>query len=126
MKNYSRQREAILSVLSKTKSHPTADWIYKETRKIIPNISLGTVYRNLAELSKAGVILSIDVGDGKEHFDFDTSPHFHLTCKECGCIIDGKIGENTPLAALGNDYGFSVETPVFVVYGYCKNCKKPS
>ncbi len=123
MKNYSRQREAILSVLSNTKSHPTADWIYKETRKIIPNISLGTVYRNLGELSRAGVILSIDVGDGKEHFDYDTSPHLHLTCKECGSIIDGKIGDDNPVASLGKDYGFSVETPVFVVYGYCKNCK---
>ncbi len=126
MKNYSRQREAILSVLSNTKTHPTADWIYKETRKIIPNISLGTVYRNLSALSKSGIILSIDVGDGKEHFDFDTSPHLHLTCKECGCIIDGKIGDNNPIASIGEDYGFNVETPVFVVYGYCKNCKPTS
>ena len=123
MKNYSRQREAILSVLSNTKNHPTADWIYKETRKIIPNISLGTVYRNLGELRRSGVILSIDVGDGKEHFDYDTSPHLHLTCKECGSIIDGKIGHDNPVASFGKDYGFSVETPVFVVYGYCKNCK---
>ena len=123
MKNYSRQREAILSVLSNTKSHPTADWIYKETRKIIPNISLGTVYRNLADLSKAGVILSIDVGDGKEHFDYDTSPHLHLTCKECGSITDGKIGDDNPITAIGDNYEFDVETPVFVVYGYCKNCK---
>ena len=47
MKNYSRQREAILEVLRSTDTHPTANWIYTEVKKTIPNISLGTVYRNL-------------------------------------------------------------------------------
>ena len=125
MKNYSRQREAILNVISSTKTHPTADWIYKETRKTIPNISLGTVYRNLSELKKSGEILSVDVGDGKEHFDFDTSPHFHLACRDCGCIIDAKI-ENNHIDDLEKKYGFTAETPVYVVYGHCKNCKKLS
>ncbi len=125
MKNYSRQREAILSVISSTDTHPTADWIYSETRKIIPNISLGTVYRNLSELRKSGEILSVDVGDGKEHFDFDTSPHFHLTCKCCGKIIDARL-KNDPMEILQENYGFKAETLSFVVYGYCENCKKPS
>lgn len=123
MKNHSRQREAILSVISSAHTHPTADWIYNETRKIIPNISLGTVYRNLSALKKAGEILSVDVGDGKEHFDFDTSPHFHLTCKCCGAIIDAELDSN-PLTYLQERYGFVAETPVYVVYGYCKNCQK--
>ena len=123
MKNYSRQREAILSVISSTNTHPTADWIYSETRKIIPNISLGTVYRNLSDLRQAGEILSVDVRDGKEHFDFDTSPHFHLTCKCCGSIIDAKPSTD-PMENLKDNYGFTPETPVYVVYGYCKNCKK--
>lgn len=125
MKNYSRQREAILSVLSSTKSHPTAEWIYSETRKIIPNISLGTVYRNLSELAKSGTILSINVGDGKEHFDFDVSPHIHLTCKCCGNIIDA-VPDTDPFSKLQGNYEFTAETPVYVVYGYCKNCKQPN
>ncbi|MBQ1935230.1 MAG: transcriptional repressor, partial [Clostridia bacterium] len=48
---HSKQRDAIVQVLKNTKSHPTADWVYEEVRKQIPNISLGTVYRNLAKLS---------------------------------------------------------------------------
>ncbi len=121
MKNYSRQREAIFNVLSSTKSHPTADWIYAETRKLIPNISLGTVYRNLSALSKEGEILVLDFGDGKEHYDYDTSPHIHLSCKECGKIVDVHL-KTDPLADLAEALEFKVETPVYITYGYCKDC----
>ena len=89
MKNYSRQRETILQVLHSTDTHPTASAVYNEVRKVIPNISLGTVYRNLAALSEEGVILSLSVGDGYEHFDGNSAPHAHLHCKRCGKIYDG-------------------------------------
>ena len=56
MKNYSRQREAILEVLRSTDTHPTASWIYERVREKIPNISLGTVYRNLTVLSENGAL----------------------------------------------------------------------
>ncbi|MBQ6847650.1 MAG: transcriptional repressor [Clostridia bacterium] len=125
MKNYSRQREAILSVISSTDTHPTADWIYTEVRKLIPNISLGTVYRNLADLRQSGMVLSVDVGDGKEHFDYDTSPHLHLSCKACGKIIDARL-KSDPIASLSEDYGFVPEIPVYVVRGYCAACKSNS
>lgn len=123
MKNFSRQRQAILTVLRSTNTHPTADWIYSETRKVLPKISLGTVYRNLSELSRAGEILSIDVGDGKEHFDGDISPHLHLHCKDCGHITDARLKKD-PFSAAVDDFGFSPQTPVYVVYGICKDCRQ--
>ena len=122
MKNYSKQREAILNVLSKTDTHPTANWIYEQVREIIPNISLGTVYRNLSELSRNGDILSLSVGDGFEHFDYDTSPHAHLHCKACGCIADARL-ESNPLAKVSKKMGFTPETTIYVAYGICQNCK---
>ena len=69
MKNFSRQREEIIRVLRSTDTHPTAAWVYSKVKEAIPNISLGTVYRNLAALSVSGEILSLSVGDGFEHFD---------------------------------------------------------
>lgn len=121
MKNYSRQREAILTVLRSTNTHPTADWIYSETRKVLPKLSLGTVYRNLSELSRAGEILCIDVGDGKEHYDGDISPHIHLHCKDCGDIIDARL-KGDPFQSLVDDFGFKAKTPVYVLYGQCAKC----
>ena len=123
MKNYSKQREAILTVLRKTDTHPTANWIYEQVREIIPNISLGTVYRNLSELSQNGSILSLNVGDGFEHFDYDTSAHGHLHCKTCGCITDVRL-ESDLLTRLSENAGFFPETTIYLAYGICQKCKQ--
>ena len=123
MRNFSKQREAILTVLSQTDTHPTANWIYEKVRETLPNISLGTVYRNLAQLSQSGEILSLHVADGFEHFDFVTAPHAHLHCKKCGAIIDAKL-DIEPLSKLSNDLGFTPQNTIYVVYGICKNCKQ--
>ncbi|HKI82610.1 MAG TPA: transcriptional repressor, partial [Pseudodesulfovibrio sp.] len=55
----SKQRKVILEELRKVKSHPTADEVYDMVRKIIPRISLGTVYRNLEFLSSKGLVLKL-------------------------------------------------------------------
>ena len=123
MKNYSKQREAIKHELSARQDHPTAAQIYESVRKKYPNISLGTVYRNLSELSKSGEILCIDVGDDSEHYDFDNSVHLHLYCKKCGEITDVSL-ENSIFAKELENYGFLSENCSLVVNGLCKNCQK--
>ena len=121
MKNYSRQREAILNVLKNTKTHPSANAVYEAVRLQIPNISLGTVYRNLAQLTKNGDIVKIEVGDGFEHFDGDISPHLHLYCRGCGKIFDQRLhGDYIADAAKESD--FTADTTIYVAYGICKNC----
>ncbi len=122
MKHYSKQREIILQVLRSTNTHPTANWIYEKVRESLPNISLGTVYRNLSDLAKSGEILAIDVGDGFEHYDGDNSPHLHLTCRQCSGIEDLILGEDI-FAKKAQELGFTPETSVYVVYGICKKCK---
>ena len=86
-KRYSRQREAILKNLRHRTDHPSADMVYESLRHEIPNISLGTVYRNLNNLSENGSILRFAVG-GKEHFDGNITPHIHFICTDCGAIQD--------------------------------------
>ncbi len=123
MANYSKQREAILNELRGRCDHPTAAQVYEGVRKTIPNISLGTVYRNLASLVESGEILSVTVGDGYEHFDGDKSFHLHLHCKCCGAIIDSRV-EDKKIKSIAQFDGFIPETSVCVVYGLCKNCNK--
>ena len=65
----SRQREAILQCVLSHHDHPTADNIYMEVREDFPNISLGTVYRNLSLLTKLGKIQKITCDDHADHFD---------------------------------------------------------
>ncbi|MBI2288549.1 MAG: transcriptional repressor, partial [Chloroflexi bacterium] len=82
----SRQKEAILKVLSSTTSHPTASWIYDEVRKEMPGISLGTVYRNLRLLQARGEILRLDIAGDCRRFDANTNDHYHGRCDCCGQV----------------------------------------
>ena len=83
-----RQRMVILEELRKVKTHPTADELYAMVRTRMPRISLGTVYRNLTLLADLGEIARLRLGDGVDHFDADTSRHYHFICSECGSVLD--------------------------------------
>ncbi len=85
---YSRQREAIKNFLMTRRDHPTADIVYQSVRDEFPNISLGTVYRNLTLLARLGEIARLRLDDGVDHFDYNTSPHCHFICRECGRVLD--------------------------------------
>ncbi len=122
MRNYSRQREAILNVLCSTKSHPTAAWIYDNVRMVLPNISLGTVYRNLALLEQDGLIRKIPVGDNHEHFDGDTTQHSHFYCKCCEEITDIFIETEAARTQVEKETGARVDSGTYTFTGVCEKC----
>lgn len=84
----SRQREAIKEFLMSRKDHPTAEVVYEYVSKDFPNISLGTVYRNLSFLVDNGMAVKVPCDDGSVHFDGNVEPHYHFQCVECGSVID--------------------------------------
>ena len=87
-RKHSRKRDAILECLRCTTSHPTAEWIYTQLKPTIPDLSLATVYRNLAMFKDEGTIDSVGVYNGLERFDFRTDPHAHFICRICGAVSD--------------------------------------
>ena len=123
---YSRQRAAILSFLQSRKDHPTAETVYSSVKEAFPNISLGTVYRNLNQLAEAGMIAKHSFGVlGIDHFDYNTSPHYHFVCKCCYAVIDLPI-EHSDFAAINAEAseGFDGMRQEHRLYfcGICKNC----
>jgi len=84
---HSRQRAAIQAELASRKDHPTAETLYHKLKPNWPGLSLGTVYRNLAQLCEAGAAQKLS-GAGADHFDGNATPHFHITCGRCGGVID--------------------------------------
>lgn len=122
---YSRQRESIKEFLEGRTDHPTADMIYMNIRKPYPNISLGTVYRNLSLLVSIGEISKIAGTDGAERFDPNTKPHYHFVCRECGCVQDISLEPVKALDGLAAE-GFdgSIEGHTTLFYGTCSECKK--
>ena len=119
-----KQRAVILEQLKTHKDHPSADIIYSEVREIIPKISLGTVYRNLEMLSKAGVILKLEYGSGQKKFDPNPNPHTHFRCLECEKVED--IPFKIELPELGTEYLWIKQrkiTGINLEYtGYCPAC----
>ncbi len=122
---YSRQREAIKEFLSGRKDHPTADGVYTEVRKEFPNISLGTVYRNLTLLADLGEIARVNVGDGVDHFDPNTKMHYHFICRACGCVQDLDIDNIVNINEMANaNFDGEIGGNVTYFYGICGKCKR--
>lgn len=119
--NYSLQRETVLNVLRGTKSHPTAEWVYAETRKILPSISLATVYRNLNKLVESGEIIRIEGAFEKDRYDADTEPHAHIVCEKCGAVRDCRIPSDIAARLKELSGGARYDLSFKEV---CKNCKK--
>lgn len=123
MKNFSRQREAVKRALCSTKTHPTAAWIYEQAKKEIPNISLGTVYRNLNLLGEEGVIRKLSFGDGNEHFDGDISPHSHFFCEGCGKIYDIAFDATELCNQISSTARVEITSAACNFSGTCEECK---
>ena len=83
-----KKREAILNCLRSTDTHPTAEWVHSQLRSEYPDISLGTVYRNLAMFKQQGIIASLGTVNGVERFDGNTEPHVHFVCNGCTAVLD--------------------------------------
>lgn len=122
--NYSRKREAILNALRSTTSHPTADWVYQTLKPEFPDLSLGTVYRNLAQFKQDGVIASVGVVNGQERYDGNTKPHTHFICSRCGAVIDipGEYVGKQSTSEISRKYHLRVESGEVLFHGLCTRC----
>ena len=121
-KRMTRQKAAVYRVISSTTTHPTAEWIYAETRKELPDISLGTVYRNIRVLLDEGSIIELCYGKGQSHYDATVTPHYHFVCRCCGRILDFPAASAESEAELLSRAPGSVENHRFECYGVCKDC----
>lgn len=123
MLKYSRQRESIKNFLIDRYDHPTAETVYLGIKEEFPNISLGTVYRNLSLLADIGEILKISTGTGPDRFDGNPNPHYHFFCKECGSVLDLEMDsiEHVNVIA-GHKFAGEIEGSITHFYGKCPDC----
>ena len=119
----SRQREAILQCVLSHHDHPTADAIYMEVRETFPNISLGTVYRNLSLLTKIGKIKKISCEDRTARFAGLSRPHSHFICDSCGCLIALPDYPDSELYnQLNQDFDGKITECNLIFRGMCRDC----
>jgi len=119
---FTKQRLAILKALRSTQHHPGAQWVYEQVRQEMPNVSLGTIYRNLDFLHRHGVILQIATKDSPARFDANTKLHGHVACTRCDRIDDVPLPrEVTALRELVPD-GYDDVQVKLEFEGLCADC----
>ncbi len=117
-----KQLEVVWHEVADDPSHPTADQIYERVRKQIPNISLGTVYRNLQKLVAEGQLQVLTLGR-TQHFDPLVDRHQHFICESCGRVYDVFVGEDEEILPSSlRQRGFTVTSHQLAFYGECKSC----
>ena len=119
-----RKRDAILTCLRQTKVHPSAEWVYAQLKPQIPDLSLGTVYRNLSLFKEQGLITSLGTVKGVERFDGNTDPHVHFVCTQCGSVLDLpqlEVPQELCAEATGQTGG-RVESCQLTFSGVCSGC----
>jgi Fur family transcriptional regulator, peroxide stress response regulator len=120
---YTEQRAAVYRFVQSTESHPTADEVFTQVRREIPDISLATVYKALETLVSCGLAVKLTYGDGSARYDGRTDPHHHARCLTCDAVLDvpGRL-EDTLLRRLGRVEGFSVAGYRLELVGQCSAC----
>jgi Fur family ferric uptake transcriptional regulator len=129
-------RRAILSLLSKTSKHLSAEDIYVAVRRTYPAIGLTTVYRTLEVLVGMGIVSKLNFGEGRSRYELRNHElqqvqHHHLICKACNKVIDytNFVKEEKELIEktekfLESKYGFKIDEHRLQFYGLCSRCRK--
>ena len=121
-----RKRDAILSCLRQTNAHPSAEMLFTQLKPQIPDLAMGTVYRNLTLFKKQGLISSVATVSGVERFDATTTPHVHFICTHCDAVID--LDEMqvpaTLSSAAASCCGGQVSGCQLSFTGICRECQK--
>ena len=118
---FSKQRELILNYILNSHEYLTADTIYTDLKKDNPELSLGTVYRNLTKLTEIGAIKKVSLPNQVDKFDKNLDPHAHFICDECGSITDINIsGVDSFLNKISDEEGISIRKYDLTLNGKCK------
>ena len=118
------QRDTVLKVVQESCDHPSAETIYQRSRAVMPEISLGTVYRNLKVLVELGKIREVSILNAGDRYDKTTCLHAHFRCKSCGRVLDVPAGDLEELERdIEAQTGFRIEGTEILFVGVCDNCK---
>jgi Fur family transcriptional regulator, ferric uptake regulator len=117
-------RRLLLNALFASTGHRSAEELAAEVHALAPDVHLSTIYRNLEELERLGVVDSTRLGGGPATYHLASAAHGHLVCEKCGTMteVPGEIFAGLVQVAR-DDYGFAINPHRFAVTGRCVNCR---
>lgn len=122
---FSRKRQAIYDALMQSHAHPSAEDLYHKLKPDYPDLSLGTVYRNLKSMVASGDAVCVANVEGRDRFDGHVEPHAHLVCRACGTVLDLPITEilRDECARIASDSDLLIDLRSLRLFGLCMDCK---
>lgn len=119
------QRDVLLRILSEAMGHPTADDLVRQVREVLPTVSHATVYRNLQELVREGLIRTLDMAGSAAQFEVNPDEHHHFVCRKCGQVWDVYLASvdvrvNRRRTAIE---GFRIDRSEVQLHGLCADCR---
>ena len=121
-----RQKTIIEQVLQEADAHVSADVVYERARRMLPAVSLGTVYRNLRRMVADRRVDVIPGPRGRSLYALNTGDHHHVRCLSCGAVADVNLSRDVCEAIMrraGDESGFVVKVVEVDVVGYCPACQ---
>lgn len=119
------QREMILEELRNSNRHLSADELYEKVRRLVPRISLATIYRNLEILAELGIVAKLETGGRQKRFDYDVSEHDHIYCIICHRVDNISLQrERIPAIAPEQQGGYAIIGYRLEFAGICPKCQK--
>jgi Fur family ferric uptake transcriptional regulator len=116
-------RRQLLEALFASPSHRTAEDLAADVQSRAPDVHLSTIYRNLDELERLGVIVHTHLGHGPATYHLASSPHGHLVCDGCGATIEAPAELFADLSRnVQARFGFTIDPRHFAILGRCSQC----
>lgn len=118
-------RRIILEILFETDSHLTAEELTTSVQRRAPDVHLSTIYRNLEELQKLGVIEHAHLGHGPATYLLASHAHAHFVCDQCGKRVEARDELFSDLARKAKgQLGFTIDPHHFAILGRCAECSQ--
>ena len=119
------QREVLIRVLSEAMGHPTADELVRQVREVLPTVTHATVYRNLQEFVREGLLRTLDMAGAAVQFEINPDEHHHFVCRKCGQVWDVYLSAvdvrvNRRRTAID---GFRIDRREVQLHGVCAACQ---
>ncbi len=119
------QRQLVMKAIRALSNHPTVEEVYKVIVKEYPDISKGTVYRNMKSMVNEGFLSRVSSPSGADRFEETLSKHYHLNCRRCGALVNVSIDYQSRLDFLAaNMTNYKVDSHDIVFHGLCPSCQK--
>ncbi len=119
-----RQLAAVYDVVSAAHDHPTAEEVCERVRRQVPQISLGTVYRNLQKLTADRQVRIVHLAERPARYDAMVQEHDHFLCESCGDVRDLTPAGARPNCSALRASGYQVRAHALTLYGLCPRCRR--